>query len=212
MWIIADFCSLLNLIASFLCTHNKFVGTTAAPYYGSSTADGLQDQILYQSDEEDQAQTEASAELYKRIQVLTDQVHSKMDTMKELDTLSSNQSTPVPTEEQPYRNLTHELNTHSESNIFTTERRASAIKFNEGKEKSYFDLVLGLDNEDGVPSIINRDSTLTAEPEPSITSMDPKMKKAIEKMKKLDEKLVDLDKVRIYSMSTYRECIMYSCK
>ncbi len=151
---------------------------TPAPYYTAS----LQDQALLDSD--DEAQTEASTQLYKRIQALTDQVHSELDTMIDLDTISSYQSTPGPIDEEQVP--LHELNPHSDSGIFTAERSSSAMNVG--------DLVPALNEEDDV--VRDCDTTLTASSDPSITSVDPKIKKAIEKMKRLDEKLADLEKVR----------------
>lgn len=170
----------------------KVLISAVAPFYGSGTA-SLQDQVLVDLDDDDevQAQSEASAQLYRNIQALTDQAHSELDTMIDLDTITSRQSTPgsaadlqLPIEPPP------ELYAHTDLNVFTTERNHSAM--NAGN-----DPVRVLDDEDDIPAAVDSTSTLSASSEPS---NDPKMKKAIEKMKRLDDKLADLDKVRVLAV------------
>ncbi|XP_064399488.1 fibrous sheath-interacting protein 1-like [Halichondria panicea] len=157
-----------------------------APYYGSASA-GLQGQDPQDLDQEVQA--EATTQLYQRIQALSDQIHTELDTMIDIESVSSHQPTPLPPEEHSMRTS---LDTSRDSDLFLLEQIHSNINSDKCK-----DIVLVPDKEEDVLSPRDCDSTLTASSatvEPLFNSMDPKLKKAIEKMRKLDEKLADLDK------------------
>lgn len=173
-----------------------------APYYGSASA-GLQGQDPQDLDQEVQA--EATTQLYQRIQALSDQIHTELDTMIDIESVSSHQPTPLPPEEHSMRTS---LDTSRDSDLFLLEQIHSNINSDKCK-----DIVLVPDKEEDVLSPRDCDSTLTASSatvEPLFNSMDPKLKKAIEKMRKLDEKLADLDKVTTLTLF-YMPCVLSTC-
>ena len=171
-----------------------------APYYGSVAISPQppEDYTLSQdSDQEAPPVCRPTDQLYQRIQALSDQIHSELDTLIDIESVSSQQQTPIPVDVDSMRESLQELSALRDSP--PTPDECTSVTSNTDTNECR-DLVCISDSE--MAKDLDCGSTDSATPAPrpssdqSIVHSDPKLKKAFDKMKKLDEKLADLEKVR----------------
>ena len=154
--------------------------------------------LCQDSDQEAPPVYRPTDQLYQRIQALSDQIHSELDTLIDIESVSSQQQIPIPVDVDLMRESLQELSTLRDSP--STPNECSSETSNTDTNECR-DLVCISDLETTKEDSGSTASTTPA-PRPgsdqSFVHSDPKLRKAFDKMKKLDEKLADLEKVRAF--------------